>query len=36
MSKDIEFKGDFPEVEQKKSNKPRLHISDQSCITCEG
>ena len=32
----VEFKGDLPEVEVKKSTQVKVHISDQSCVTCEG
>jgi hypothetical protein len=32
---ELEFKGDLPEVEVKKSTKVRLHVSESACVDCE-
>lgn len=36
--KDIEFKGDLPEIPVTKPAKPRIHVApgESSCISCEG
>lgn len=31
-----EFSFDLPAVEKKETTKPRIHISDNNCISCEG
>lgn len=31
-----EFSFDLPTVEAKTTTKPRIHISDNNCISCEG
>ena len=31
-----EFDFDLPEVETPKAVKPRLHVSDETCVSCQG
>lgn len=31
-----DFSFDLPVVEKKETTKPRIHISDNNCISCEG